>query len=42
MDDDYQAFKKGLPKSVDDADGQALFDAVRTGMKVKKKKVKTY
>ena len=40
MDDDYQAFKKGLPKSVDDADGQALFDAVRTGMKVKKKKVK--
>ena len=37
MDDDYRAFKKGLPKSVDDADGQALFDAVRVGMNKKKK-----
>ena len=36
MDDDYQAFKRGLPSSMDDADGQALFDAVRTGMNVKK------
>ena len=36
MDDDYDAFKRGLPKSMDDADGQALFDAVRTGMSQKK------
>jgi len=36
MDDDYQAFKRGLPGGMDDADGQALFDAVRTGMNVKK------
>ena len=42
MDDDYQAFKKGLPKSVDDADGQALFDAVRTGMKRKKTQKESY
>ncbi len=37
MDDDYQAFKRGLPKGMDDADGQALFDAVRVGMNKKKK-----
>jgi len=36
MDDDYTAFKKGLPKGMDDADGTALFDAVRTGMNKKK------
>ena len=30
----------GMPKSVKDADSQAIFDAVRTGMKVKKKKAK--
>ena len=36
MDDDYDAFKRGLPKAMDDADGQALFDAVRTGMSQKK------
>ena len=39
MDDDFKAFKRGLPKTVKDADAQALFDAVRTGMKVKKKDV---
>ena len=38
MDDDFEAFRKGTPKSLDDGDTQALFDAVRTGMKVKKKK----
>ena len=38
MDDDYTAFKKGLPKGMDDADGTALFDAVRTGMSQKKDK----
>ncbi len=38
MDDDFAAFKRGLPKTVKDADAQALFDAVRTGMSVKKGK----
>ena len=38
MDDDFEAFRKGTPKSLDDGDTQALFDAVRSGMKVKKKK----
>jgi len=37
QDDDVIAFKRGIPKTVDDADAQALFDAVRTGMKQKKK-----
>ena len=40
MDDDYSAFKRGLPKGMDDADGQALFDAVRTGLSQKKDKKK--
>ena len=33
------AFKRGLPKTVKDGDAKALFDAVRTGMKQKKKGV---
>ena len=37
QDDDVIAFKRGIPKTVDDADAQAMFDAVRTGMKQKKK-----
>ncbi len=37
-DDDFAAFKRGLPKGTKDADVQAVFDAVRTGMKVKKSK----
>jgi len=37
-DDDLDTFKRGMPKKVKDADAQAIFDAVRTGMKVKKKK----
>ena len=36
VDDDFKAFKKGLPKSINDGDAQSLFDAVRTGMNVKK------
>ena len=36
VDDDFKAFKKGLPKSIDDGDAMALFDAVRTGMQIKK------
>ena len=39
-DDDFASFKKGMPKSVKDPDAQAIFDAVRTGMKQKKKKAK--
>jgi len=38
MDDDFESFRKGTPKSLDDGDTQALFDAVRTGMKLKAKK----
>ena len=37
-DDDFDAFKRGLPKGTKDADTQAVFDAVRTGMKLKKVK----
>jgi hypothetical protein len=40
QDDDYEAFKRGTPKGLKDADAQAVFDAVRTGMQGKKKKVK--
>ena len=39
VDDDFEAFKRGIPKSVKDADAQSLYDAVRTGMKITKKKV---
>ena len=38
MDDDFESFRKGTPKNLDDGDTQALFNAVRTGMGVKKKK----
>ena len=38
MDDDYDSFRRGTPKELDDGDTTALFDAVRAGMKVKKKK----
>jgi len=38
VDDDFDAFRRGTPKELDDGDTQALFDAVRAGMKVKKKK----
>ena len=39
MDDDFEKFKKGMPEKFDEADAQALFDAVRVGMN-KKKNVK--
>jgi len=42
VDDDFESFKKGTPKSMTDADAQALFDAVRTGMKQKKKVKEEY
>ena len=38
MDDDYESFRRGTPKSLDDGDTRALFDAVRQGMGSKKKK----
>jgi len=37
-DDDFDAFRRGTPKELDDGDTQALFDAVRSGMKLKAKK----
>ena len=36
--DDYDSFRRGTPKSSNDGDTQSLFDAVRSGMKIKKKK----
>ena len=38
MDDDFESFRRGTPKDLDDGDTQALFDAVRSGMKIKAKK----
>ena len=37
-EDDFESFRKGTPKELDDGDTTALFDAVRTGMKIKAKK----
>ena len=38
VDGDFESFRKGTPKALSDGETQALFDAVRSGMKVKKKK----
>jgi len=38
QDDDFDEFRKGIPSKLTNADTQALFDAVRTGMGTKKKK----
>ena len=40
MDDDFKSFRRGTPKTLDDGETQALFNAVRQGMGVKKSKVK--
>ena len=40
VDDDFDSFRRGTPKTLNDADTQALFNAVRQGMGVKKSKVK--
>ena len=40
MDDDFKSFRRGTPKTLDDAKTQSLFDAVRQGMGIKKQKVK--
>jgi hypothetical protein len=39
MDDDFESFRKGTPKTLDDGDARSLFDAVRRGMGAKKSKV---
>jgi len=38
IDNDFKSFRRGTPKTLDDGDTQALFDAVRQGMGAKKKK----
>jgi len=38
IDNDFETFRRGTPKTLDDGDTQALFDAVRQGMNAKKKK----
>ena len=40
LDDDFKSFRRGTPKTLDDGQTQALFNAVRQGMGVKKSKVK--
>ena len=39
MDGDFESFRKGTPKSLNDKKTQALFDAVAAGLSGKKKKV---
>ena len=38
VEDDFASFRRGTPKTLDDGDTQALFNAVRSGMGIKKKK----
>jgi len=38
VDDDFESFRKGTPKTLDDGDARSLFDAVRQGMGAKKSK----
>ena len=40
-DNDYEGFKKRLPKEIDDADAMALFNATRQGMGIKASKAAT-
>ena len=40
VDDDFDSFRRGTPTDLDDGETTALFNAVRTGMKQKKKDVK--
>lgn len=37
--DDFAAFRRGTPRSLDDAETRTLFDAVRQGMSIKKNKI---
>ena len=38
VDDDFESFRKGTPKTLDDGDARSLFNAVRQGMGAKKSK----
>ena len=40
LDNDFDSFRRGTPKTLNDADTQSLFNAVRQGMGVKGSKVK--
>lgn len=40
LDNDFDSFRRGTPKTLNDADTQSLFNAVRQGMGVKSSKVK--
>jgi hypothetical protein len=40
MDNDFDSFRRGTPKKLDDAETKALFNSVRQGMGAKKSKVK--
>jgi hypothetical protein len=40
IEDDFASFRRGTPKTLDDGDTQALFDAVRQGMGARKSKLK--
>jgi hypothetical protein len=40
MDNDFASFRRGTPKTLDDADTKTLFNSVRQGMGAKKAKVK--
>ena len=38
LDNDFDTFRRGTPKTLDDGDARSLFDSVRQGMNVRKKK----
>jgi len=40
MDNDFRSFRRGTPKTLEDADTQGLFNAVRQGMQITKAKLK--
>ena len=40
IDNDFNSFRRGVPKTLDDAETQNLFNAVRQGMSIKKPNVK--
>ncbi len=42
VNDDFDTFRKGTPKTLDDGDTRILFDATRTGMKIKKTAKESY
>ena len=42
MDDDFDSFRRGTPKTLDDGDTKTLFNQIRQGMKLKKVKKESY